>query len=147
MPLIFRAMLIDGDKPLTGPDRKRLGVRVGPDVQTDDINTDGNGDVHPNTGGMSVSPSVDALPMHRVPRRLRNASPDRFSRATGSNNFACWWMGEGSFVLGPVADHLQLRPDPDHPDRHGFIEPNQKMSRVDYENALTATKDQWQRWE
>jgi hypothetical protein len=96
---------------------------------------------------MSVSPSVDALPTHRLPRRLLKKYPERFPDASGSNRLICWWMGEGAFDARRVADHLQLEPDPDDPQRHGFVEPDDRMKTEDYEAALSATRDQWQKWE
>jgi hypothetical protein len=56
-------------------------------------------------------------------------------------------MGDGSFLAGRVAARLVLRPDPDRPAEHGFVEPDRKMSLAEYEAALGATRDQWQRWE
>jgi hypothetical protein len=56
-------------------------------------------------------------------------------------------MGEGAFVPERVADRLCLRIDPDDPERHGFVEPDAKMKIEDYEAALSATSDQWHRWE
>ena len=146
MPKIYRAMLIDGDKPQVASGAKALGVRAGSGPNTD-IGVDAEGNVHPATGGMSVSPSLDLLPMHRVPRRLKKKYPDRFPGATASDRFWCWWMGDGPFEAGRVAAKLVLRPDPEMPKEHGFVEPDKKMSLSDYEAALAATRDQWQRWE
>jgi hypothetical protein len=56
-------------------------------------------------------------------------------------------MGEGAFVAGRIVEHLVLRLDPDAPDRHGFVEPERKMTVAEYEAAITATRDQWRRWE
>ena len=96
---------------------------------------------------MSVAPAVDHLPMHRVPRELRRRFPDRFPGATGSNRYACWWMGEGKFESSPVAELLVLRPDPRRPTQHGFVEPDQKMLIAQYQSALAATRASWRRWE
>jgi hypothetical protein len=56
-------------------------------------------------------------------------------------------MGEGDFVAGPVADGLALRPDPDRPHEHGFVEPEREMPVGDYEAAIAATRGLWSRWE
>jgi hypothetical protein len=56
-------------------------------------------------------------------------------------------MGEGLFAPEAVADRLQLRLDPDDPERHGLVEPDDKMKIDDYESALAATAGQWQKWE
>ena len=57
MPLIWKSMKIDGDKPQVGRGATLLGVRVGPG-EHDDIDHDENGCVHPGQGGMSVAPST-----------------------------------------------------------------------------------------
>jgi hypothetical protein len=139
-------MKIDGDRPQVGRGPLVLGVRVGPG-ENDDVNPDAEGYLHPGQGGMSVSPSAEALPPHRLPRRLHKKYPERFPDATAPNGAHCWWMGEGAFVPERVADRLRLRLDPDDPERHGLVEPDDKMKTEDYEAALAATRDQWQRWE
>jgi len=96
---------------------------------------------------MSVSPSVETLPPHRLPRRLQKKYPERFPEASAPNAVYCWSMGEGGFVPGFVADHLRLRLDPEAPERHGFVEPEGRMKVEDYEAALGATRNQWRRWE
>jgi hypothetical protein len=146
MPLIYRGMLVDSDKPRVMPGAKGLGVRIG-DAKNDDLAADTNSNVHPGTGGMSVAPTPDDLPTHRLPKRLKAKYPNRFQDASGPDTFACWWMGQGPFLLAPVADRLQLRPDPQRPQQHGFVEPAEVMSRTEYEGALAETRDQWRRWE
>jgi hypothetical protein len=146
MPLIWKGMKSDGDRPKVGRGAALLGVRVGPG-ENDDINPDEAGFVRPGQGGMSVSPSVDALPAHRLPRRLSRAYPTRFPDADGPNNLYCWSMGVGAFAEGQVAAQLRLRLDPDDPETHGFVEPDGKMVLADYEAALAATRDRWQKWE
>jgi hypothetical protein len=146
MPLIWRGMRIDEGKPEIGRGAVLLGVRVGPG-DGDDINPDGDNCVQPGQGGMSVSPSVETLPPHRVPRRLQKAYPDRLPDASGSNRLHCWWFGEGTFAGGQVAKHLCLRLDPEALALHGFVEPDNRMTLPEYEAALTATQDHWQRWE
>jgi hypothetical protein len=142
MPLIFRAMLIDGDFPRCGDDAKCLGVRV-PPSKTIDIEPDAQGHVHPRTGGMSVAPSPLELPFFRVPKRLKGVIPG----ATGSDDYACWHLGEGPFVEGEVADSLVLRPDSERAAEHGFVEPAARMRCLDYQAALAATREHWRRWE
>ena len=146
MPLIWRGMKIDGDRPQVGRGANSLGVRVGPAVN-DDVDPDADGFVHPGHGGMSVSPNPEAMPPHRLPRRLRQKYPDRFPEATASNGLFCWWLGKGAFVADQVAEHLRLRLDPDDPEKHGLVEPDDRMRTEDYETALAATRDQWQKWE
>jgi hypothetical protein len=131
-------MLADGVRPQVGPSALALGVRVQPDPKAD-IAVDAEGMVEPRTGGMSVAPAWRLLPVHRIPRRLRT----KFPRAAGKNETALWRMGEGPFVEGPLADRLLFRPDPQQPDRHGFVEPMASMPIGDYQVALAATRDQW----
>jgi hypothetical protein len=139
-------MKIDGDRPQVGRGATLLGVRVGPG-EHDDINHDENGCVYPGQGGMSVSPSVDALPPHRLPRRLQQKYPERFPEASAPNGVHCWSMGQGAFAAERVGQYLRLRLDPAKPDRHGWVEPDDRMQVEDYEAALAATQGQWQRWE
>jgi hypothetical protein len=149
MPLIWRVMKIDGDKPQVGRGGTLLGVRVGTvgPGQRSDIDQDEEGLVHPGRGGMSISPNVDALPPHCLPRRLREKYPDRFPQAKGQDTLHCWCLGEGPFEAAPVAERLSLRLDPDRPDRHGFVEPAATMTLQDYETALAVTQGHWRRWE
>jgi hypothetical protein len=146
MPLIWKGMKMDGAGPAVGRGALLLGVRVGPG-ENDDINPNVDGCVEPARGGMSVSPSVEALPPHRLPRRLQKKYPQRFPEASGPNGVHCWSMGEGPFVTERVADRLRLRLDPDDPERHGLVEPDDRMKTEDYEDALAATRNQWRKWE
>jgi hypothetical protein len=135
MPLIFRTMFADGDKPQVGPTASTLGVRVAPAAKTD-VAVDADGNVLPRTGGMSVAPAWRVLPDHRIPRRLKAKCP----RATGNNKLFCWRMGEGPFVACAVNDDLVLTPDSA---AHGSVEPVRKMAVADYEKSLAATQGFW----
>ena len=135
---------MDGEHPEVGRGAKLLGVRCGMG-ESDDLPVNGD-EVEPGTGGMSVAPSLDALPSHRLPRRLKTKYPDRFSDAAGSDRLHCWSMGEGEFLAGPVASDLVLRLDPERPNQHGFVEPDKKMLLTDYEKAIAATRELWIRW-
>lgn len=144
MPLVWRGMIIAGDQPETGPGKNLLGVVVG-SGERDDI-PEKAGKVMPGTGGMSVSPSLDTIPTHRLPKRLKNKYPTRFPDATGSNRLHCWSLGDGEFAAGPLADGLVLRLDPDAPLEHGFVEPVEEVETGVYMAALEATGSSWQRW-
>jgi hypothetical protein len=135
----------DGECPAVGRGAELLGVRVGGSTKEDIPVEDGM--VEPGTGGMSVSPRPEALPSHRLPRRLRDKYPDRFPKAAGSASLHCWSLGEGPFLAASVVERLSLRLDPDHPEKHGFVEPDQRMALSDYEAALAATQPVWHRWE
>lgn len=139
MPTVYRAMLADGDKPRVGTDGKTLGVRVPPNPRVD-LPVDPDGSVHPQTGGMSVSPAWRQLPFFLIPRRLR---ANGAAGATGRNDLICWRLGEGPFDAGELTPDLSLRPDPQRPTAHGFVEPGQAMSVSDYQQGLAATREQW----
>ena len=137
MPLIYRAMTVDGDKPLIANSARGLGVRVG-NGPHDDIPVDANGDVAPSTGGMSVAPSWRVLPEIRIPRRLREKGV-LFAR--GKDVDACWRLGDGAFVATPVTEGLMLRPDRHD---HGTVEPNGLIALDQYRNNLGATRELWE---
>lgn len=121
-------------KPAVGDNPTDLGARVPVDIQPDAL-----GNVQPDTGGMSVSPRLTALPPHRVPRRLRPLIP----KATGRDFHFVWSMGDGQFVADAVALSLRLRPDPTN-SKHGFIEPDAEIPLSEYRRALEATQGKWQ---
>jgi hypothetical protein len=132
-------MKADGNYPQIGNDATSLGVRVSNDGESpSDIPVE-DGRVKPGTGGMSVAPSAELLPSHRIPKKFR----DRYRDARGSNALVCWQMGEGPFVSGPLADRLVFRNDPARPAAHGFVEPDQEMTLTEYQEALAATQSTW----
>lgn len=131
VPLIYRAMTREGDKPKIGPSARTLGVR--PSV---DITADENGFVIPQTGGMSVAPSWRDLPPHRIPLRLQPIARD----ACGRNEDACWRMGSGDFDDSPVTDSLDLRREKSD---HGLVEPSRTMELNDFQVAIASTYDLW----
>jgi len=139
MPEIWRGMKTDGELPELGSSASCLGVRIG-NEDNDDISA-ANGEVQPGQGGMSVSPTAESIPPHRIPRRLRQ----QYRKAIGTNNHSLWRMGEGAFVASPVTDSLLLRPDPDKPSCHGFVEPSATMTIADYVAAICATRELWVR--
>jgi len=111
-------------------------VREGTDISAD---TDGN--VHPNSGGTSVRPSLDSIPLRFLPARLNDSG--RAPGAFGSNALRIWKLGEGAFAADRMADRLTLRPDPDD-SQHGFLEPDAIMKMEAYKAAIAATRDGWQ---
>ena len=132
MPVIYRAMTHEEDKPKVGLTARTLGVRS--DV---DITPDQNGWVIPKAGGMSVAPSWRELPPHRIPLRLRPIAHD----ACGRDDDACWRMGSGAFVDSPLTELLDFRRDRSD---HGFVEPSRTMQLDDFQSALAATRDHWE---
>jgi hypothetical protein len=135
MPLIYRVMTLDGAGPLVANTARGLGVRVGGGTNTD-IPVDSDGKVCPDTGGMSVAPSWRDLPLHRIPRRLKDIVPS----AAGSNDDACWRMGNGPFIEAAVADGLVLKPDQPS---HANVEPNETMSLARFCDRLASTREHW----
>lgn len=135
MPLIFRVMTLAHDGlPAVGATRCKLGVRIL--GENADISVDSAGNVHPNTEGMSVSPSLETLPRHLVPRKLKN----RYPGARGNNGDQCWQIGEGVFLKGPLTADLVLVPETGS---HGFVEPARTMSIESYQQALANTRTDW----
>jgi hypothetical protein len=137
-------MIADGDGPQVGGGANCLGVRDGLDPP--EIPIDANGGVRRGTGGMSVSPSVERLPPHLIPKRLKHLFPG----AVGSNNkplLVPWHIGEGPFVSGRVTEDLVFRLDTRSPDKHGFVEPAVPMDYNSYKGALAATRPFWVRQE
>jgi hypothetical protein len=145
MPLIFRAMRPDGGRPVIGHiENDTLGVRekilrLGQEVG--DIRPL-NGLVHPQTGGMSVSPSKEELPPHLIPKRHRGSRYPYARRGSTKLDTFPWKMGEGEFQAGWLCDRLQLSLDP-HDSSHGFVEPDQPMSLADHRLAVEATRPNW----
>jgi hypothetical protein len=133
MPKIYRGMKKENGKPALGASATTLGVRI-----PDDIRPDADDRVRPGTGGMSVSPSLRTLPLHRIPARLR----ERVPKARGNNDLFVWSMGEGTFACGAVATGLLLRVDPSN-DNHGFVEPDTIMELSEYQRSLYTTQDAW----
>src|SRR5687767_15111844 len=109
MPRVYRLMKAGGLLPKLGDAAMCLGTRLG------EVTVDADGNVHPNTGGLSVYSAMRVLPARMVPKRLK----DRVPFAAGSNNLAVWAMGDGPFAPGQLANRLVLTIDPDD-QHHGF---------------------------
>src|SRR5487761_1073089 len=136
MPLVFRVMTPDGNKPKIGDTARTLGVRLPPNPDFDiDVNADGT--VEPGRGGMSVSPDIRSLPKHRVPVRYIALKPN----AHGKHHIdTCWRMGDGPFADGKISDRLAFRVNSID---HGMIEPSYRMPLAEYQQALADTQDDW----
>ena len=131
MPRIYRVMKSAEDgRPVTGRASANLGVRIPKDIIPIE------GDVEPNTGGMSVRPSLKTFPVEFIPERLRHLARG----ARGRNSLHVWKMGEGLFENALVTDDLRLHLDAS---THGLVEPSIKMSLEDYEIAIFATRELW----
>lgn len=136
-------MIADDDSlPKIGSEACMLGVRLPPNA-TPDVHPDTQGYVTPLSEGMSVSPSLNSLPEHRLPRRLQARG---FRKARGNNRAFCFRMGSGPFVRSEIAHGLILLPD--EPDelgnvRHGIIAPTTSRHVDDLQADLAATRDRW----
>jgi hypothetical protein len=128
-------MTVQHDKPLIANTARGLGVRVN-SGNTNDLPVSEDGYVSPNSGGMSVAPRWQDLPLHRIPRRLCT----KIQFATGNNQDACWRMGAGPFEFGIMAEGLMLQPDSP---THGTIEPQMRQPLEHYLHAIWATQDSW----
>ena len=115
--------------PEVGASARTLGVRPS-DVPVI------NGQVQPETGGMTANPSLAQIAPQWVPKRLAHLRLG----AEGPNNNQVWCHGSGPFVHAPIAPHLLLRPD--RPG-HGNVEPAQAMSFDAYQAAIHATRLEW----
>ncbi len=140
MPKIYRVMKGDADGlPTVGERFGELGVRP-----SDMVDNPPN-EAHPAKGGMSVQPSLEVLSqeyLRFVPKRLRQVNPRLFGGALGGSGFI-WTMGRGPFVDEAVSDNLRLRCDQGNLVTHGVVEPEQVMSRDDFQSALAATRNLW----
>jgi hypothetical protein len=131
MPTIYRVMRPDGNRPMVGESATTLGVRIPRDIQPDDA-----GDVHLDSQGMSVAPSLRKLPFHLVPRRLNHLR----KHARGNNNCRVWRFGNGPFSDGNVAEKLVLRVTSA---THGVVAPSKTMTLSEYVDALSGSRDAW----
>lgn len=133
-PLIYRAMKVDSGRPMIGTSSMMLGARVPKDVAPD-----GDGNVHPGGGGMSVQPRLVDIPAMFLPRRLKHLNRN----AAGNNNVVVFRMGEGPFARSAISEKLSLHPDEGRHPRHGVVEPLAPMRLDEYQSALERTRDQW----
>lgn len=86
--------------------------------------------VRSGMGGMSVSPPPpENLPRFRRPPEFRGIGKDPV------------WRLETDGLPGT----LRYRPDPEQPERHGFIEPSRAVDFDEYQAALYGTRDLWRR--
>lgn len=131
MPRFYRVMTQDKDTlPFVGDTGRSLGVRPDHDIPIR------NGFVSPGTGGMSVAPSISLLPLHRIPRCLK----EKYRGATGSNRDSVWRFGSGDFVSSRIDCKLSFRTTSSI---HGLVEPAETVTIEQYKDAIARTRDEW----
>ncbi len=118
---IYRGMTEENGQPKVGETARALGARP-----NGDIPVDAKGNVHPNTGGVSVSPSPQDLPPHRRPPEYGGTGKDPVWKLDTSD-------------LGDELKHV-----PDKPG-HGTIQPTRTVSLSRYQQALANLKGKWKR--
>jgi hypothetical protein len=113
----------ESGRPRCGAQGNLLGARPRVDIYPDAANnvTDG-------AGGMSVTPDDPAhLPPHVRPQRLGGIGK----------------LPVFELETVRLGEKLTYRPDPERPDRHGFVEPRELMSFGEYQAALAFTQPDW----
>jgi hypothetical protein len=143
--LYYRGMVDENGKPKIGRSARLLGVRLGSDINIKQMPVDSldeQGYLLPeserefqgelvdvaivNTGGMSVSLSIEALPALRKPAKFGGYGKDPL------------WQIDDSNITG------DLQAVQDSP-THVSISPRVTMSLERYELALANTQDYWER--
>jgi hypothetical protein len=139
-PKIYRTMIFEKDLsghhvPQVGGSKNMLGVRLPPENPAD-VQPDAQGNVLRGAGGLSVAPSLKALPPRLVPERLRDRRPG----ARGTDDLRLFRLGEGPFEPSHLADDLELEPTSS---THGVVRPRAQMHVDQYQARLAATKPRW----
>ena len=121
---LFRGMQQDTDGgPVVGESARRLGARRAIDIEVGQSSL-----VQPAAGGMSVSPgSPENLPRHRKPPEWGGTGLDHV------------W----EILSEELGTKLLYRPDPAHPETHGFVEPSSPMTFEEYQDALAESRRKW----
>ena len=127
--MFFRSMIPAEDgSPRLERSARGLGVRIPKDIQPDE-----HGNVLPQRGGMSVAPeSLWNLPHHRRPRGMGRGS-------TGPDTDRVFSIGQ----LAIETAGLTIRPDPNRPRKHAFVEPPAPLQLENYEKRLSSTRKSW----
>lgn len=113
---VYRRMKMQSDgRPEPGMSMRTLGIRAR------DLHPRIDGTVDPQQGGLSVSPTIEALP-----RAARIKEDPLFELDTDH-----------------LSDELSYRADPDKPGEHGFIEPAYPMKYEHYQRLLYGSSELW----
>ena len=136
-PTMYRVMLFDEQdglrRPRAGSGRDMLGASLPPTIPAD-ISPSSDGMVGPGDSGMSVAPSLRALPPGLVPERLRDLRPG----ARGRNDARLFRLGDGPFRSAPINADLEQLPTSK---KHGVVRPARDLHIDDFQAALAFTRD------
>lgn len=133
--MMYRSMLPQSAAPVVpavGTADNMLGARVPPHLRAD-VHPDPGGNVGSAGEGISVSPSLTALPASLVPERLRDKRPG----ARGINTLRVFRLGNGAFLRAPLGSALELLPTSP---KHGVVQPIRPTPIEDYQQELAATQ-------
>lgn len=119
-----------GNAPLIETSARGLGVRPR------DLAPCAQGLAHPKQGGMSVAPTLAALPPWRIPERLAHLAEG----ASGPDADRVWVIGTGAFADGAFAQGLSLRVTSA---AHAHVEPDERQPFAQYEAHLASTRALW----
>lgn len=139
MPKTYRVMLEADAKPRVGEASNMLGARPNVDIPIRD------GQVFPETGGLSVNGCPCSIPPTIAPRGLRTIVPG--AKNTNSDGRRLWSLGTGLFTDSGVAEHLRLRlreASEVELSQKGFVEPEQETSFNNYQQAIADTQVRWE---
>ena len=121
---VYRGMIDAGGKPALGESARKLGVRVGPDLDVVD------GVAKHNQKGMSTSPdNPENLPKHRRPKEFGGTGRDPV------------WEADSSELTNETIEWHQDGPT------HGIVRPTEDMPYDGFKAALEATQDRWSKKE
>ena len=95
-----------------------------------------DGTVKPSNRGMSVAPSLAALPQALVPERLRGIRPG----ARGSDRLKVFRLETVALQSAGISDFLELVPTSS---KHGVVQPSRPMLVIEYQGHLAATRPFW----
>ena len=118
MPKICRSMLEEDGKPKVGCETNMLGVRVPPDPRKD-IVPGPSGTVVPQAGGMSVAHGLAKVAVVSYSEKTQTAGAGRpWKQQARLLDDRTRRICRGRFEW-----RFALRPDPNDPLIHGFVEP------------------------
>ena len=117
---VYRGMIESGGSPALGESARKLGVRVGPDLDVkDDI-------AKHNKKGMSTSPDDPKnLPKHRRPKEFGGTGKD-----------PVWEIDSGQLSTETIEWHQDSA-------THGIVRPTKDMPYKTFKSALEATQGSW----